>query len=115
MLKIGCCGWSYFRREKGEGSVLSCYARRYSLVEVNSTFYCLPKTSTAERWRVETDAINENFEFTVKVHRDITHMMKFGDEAIPVFDKTKEIAERLIGQRFFFFRRRGVSDRRTKT
>lgn len=103
MLKIGCCGWSYFRKEEGEeGSILTCYARRYPLVEVNSTFYRLPKISTAEKWRDEVDKVNENFEFTVKVHRDITHNMKFGEEAISIFERTKAVAERLRAKILLF-------------
>lgn len=103
MLKIGCCGWSYFSRERGEeGSILTCYARRFSLVEVNSTFYHLPILSTAEKWRIEVDCVNKNFEFTVKVPRDVTHTMRFNEEAIPVLEKTKEIAKRLRAKILLF-------------
>jgi len=61
MLKIGCCGYPVNTRK---------YQETFTVVELNSTFYKYPRPQTAKRWR-ET-ALN-GFEFTVKVHQDITH------------------------------------------
>jgi uncharacterized protein YecE (DUF72 family) len=45
---------------------LAYYAERFEAVEVNSTFYAVPATSTVARWVRETPA---GFTFDVKLHR----------------------------------------------
>ena len=45
--------------------------QNFSLVEVQQTFYKLPMTKTAERWRSEAP---KDFEFTVKAWQAITHL-----------------------------------------
>lgn len=61
MLHVGCCGFP-LRRE--------VYYQAFSVVEVQQTFYQLPLTSTAERWREEAPS---DFEFTMKAWQLITH------------------------------------------
>jgi uncharacterized protein YecE (DUF72 family) len=51
-------------------SGLERYAEYFNAVEVNSTFYRLPRASTIERWQACTPA---GFRFAVKVPRSITH------------------------------------------
>lgn len=80
-MPIGTCGWSYLPKkfvEPGE-SRLRAYAKIFDVAEINSTFYQLPKTSTARAWRKEVDSVNEKFEFTVKVPKLITHISGFSD------------------------------------
>ena len=80
-MNIGTCGWSYLPKkfvEPGE-SRLRAYAKIFGTAEINSTFYQLPKTSTARAWRKEVDSVNEKFEFTVKVPKLITHVSGFSD------------------------------------
>lgn len=83
-IHIGCCGWSYlnerdFSEELGENysSKLQAYAGLFDAVEINSTFYRLPRPTTAEKWRAEVDEISPNFEFTVKAFQGITHLHRF--------------------------------------
>ena len=45
--------------------------QKFSLTETQSTFYRLPMTKTAERWRAEAP---RNFEFTVKAWQAISHL-----------------------------------------
>ena len=61
LVKIGCCGFP--RRPEA-------YARSLRLVEVQQTFYRLPRLRTAERWRRR---VPETFEFTLKAWQLITH------------------------------------------
>ncbi len=81
MILIGCCGWGYLRipqdLKTSFKSVLSYYSSLFNLVEVNSTFYSVPRLSTAKRWREEVDS---DFLFTVKASRIITHIDKFSTE-----------------------------------
>ena len=60
-VKIGCCGF----RGSRQG-----YFRQFPLVEVQQTFYKMPKLETARRWRQEAPA---DFEFTMKAWQLITH------------------------------------------
>jgi len=61
MVKVGCCGFPGGMRR---------YFKRFSLVEVQSTFYNLPRADTAKKWKSNA---GENFEFTVKAWQAITH------------------------------------------
>ena len=60
-LVVGCCG---FPRKKAE------YFRHFHAVELQSTFYRLPRENTAARWRKEAP---EGFVFTMKAWQAITH------------------------------------------
>jgi uncharacterized protein YecE (DUF72 family) len=99
---VGCCGWGYFRPAEFEetrtghsGSLLQAYARRFRTVEVNSTFYRIPKPSTAEKWRKEAVEVNPRFVFTVKAYQGITHQARFGKKALGFFVPIKTITENL--------------------
>ena len=68
---IGCGGWQYFN---APGDKLLNYSRLYNFVEVNSTFYGLPKISTVKKWRAK---VPYHFSFAVKANRRITHDYPF--------------------------------------
>jgi uncharacterized protein YecE (DUF72 family) len=82
---IGTSGWQY-RDWKGtfyperlpQRRWLEFYASRFPTVEVNNTFYALPRESSFERWRDETPA---GFAVTVKASRYITHIRRLRDAA----------------------------------
>ena len=68
-VRVGCCGFSMARAE---------YYRRFPLVEIQQTFYNLPRIATAERWRREAPTRRSrngsaDFEFTMKAWQLITH------------------------------------------
>ncbi|MEM4359414.1 MAG: DUF72 domain-containing protein [Candidatus Bilamarchaeaceae archaeon] len=102
-IKIGCCGWGYLMPsarfgadwKKQFSSVLSAYSSLFSLVEVNSTFYRIPKVSTAEKWLSEARGESRKFEFTVKASQIITHKAIFEKEAFWAFERMKEICAAL--------------------
>lgn len=60
-LKVGCCGFPQARH---------IYYRTLPLVEVQKTFYQLPRVKTSHKWRQESPA---HFEFTLKAWQLITH------------------------------------------
>lgn len=51
-------------------SRLCYYGSLYNTVEINSTFYKIPMARTVERWATE---VPDNFRFTVKLWKGITH------------------------------------------
>lgn len=71
---VGMAGWSVHRSVApptcSPQSGLQRYAQYFDVVEINSTFYRLPRSSTLERWR---DTTPRDFRFTVKLPRTITH------------------------------------------
>lgn len=60
-VKVGCCGFRSGMKE---------YFSQFRLVEVQQTFYKMPRLETAQRWRREAPA---EFEFTLKAWQLITH------------------------------------------
>lgn len=68
-VKVGCCGFPMAKAE---------YCRRFAVVEIQQTFYNLPRVQTAEKWRREALALQSrsgqaDFEFTLKAWLLITH------------------------------------------
>ena len=54
-------------------AMLSHYAGRLNAVEINNTFYRLPKPSLLESWAGQ---VPEHFRFSIKASRRITHMKR---------------------------------------
>lgn len=102
-IHVGCCGWSYFQPgeflggnwKDGFGSVLEAYASKFDCVEINSTFYGIPKIPTAEKWFREARAVNKKFVFTVKCSGLVTHRSPFGKQAVPAFNLIRRVCEAL--------------------
>jgi uncharacterized protein YecE (DUF72 family) len=90
MLRIGCSGWTYDHWRAGtfypprlpQRRWLEFYAGRFDTVEVNSSFYRLPKRKAVERWAAATP---ERFLFAVKVSRYVTHTRRLAgvEESLP--------------------------------
>ncbi|MGE5408969.1 MAG: DUF72 domain-containing protein, partial [Syntrophothermus sp.] len=82
---IGCSGWSYDDWRGGlypEGLPAARRLRRYAevfdTVEVNATFYRLPKPETVAGW---VEEVPDDFLFAVKASRYLTHMKRLHDIA----------------------------------
>src|SRR4051812_27869311 len=82
-VRIGCSGWSYGDWRGGlypEGLAqrrwLERYAEVFDTVEINATFYRLPKEETVRGW---TEQVPEDFLFAVKGSRYLTHMKRLRD------------------------------------
>lgn len=80
-LHVGTSGWSYggwdrlFYPEgvKTTDARLAFYASHFDTVEVNYSFYHLPKPQTYEKWM---KAVPADFVFAVKASRYITHILR---------------------------------------
>ncbi len=82
-LRIGTSGWHYkhwvgryYPEDIKPAGMLQHYAHDFDTVELNNTFYQLPKESSFESWRQSTP---HDFRFAVKGSRFITHMIKLKD------------------------------------
>lgn len=77
---IGCSGWNYddwrgrlYPEGEPRRRWLELYAQRFATVEVNATFYGLPKRETVARWVAQTPP---GFIFAVKASRYLTHIRR---------------------------------------
>lgn len=68
-------------------SRLTYYASLFSSVEVNATFYKLPKVATVEKWG---NSVPADFRFTFKVPKGVTHAkdLQFRFEELELFAET---------------------------
>src|SRR5262245_24574799 len=79
-LQAGASGYS-FKEWKGAfypekikpEEMLNFYSERLPTVEINNTFYRIPKTSVLEAWAAATP---ERFRFAIKASRRITHISR---------------------------------------
>jgi len=90
---VGTSGYNYpewrgtFYPEKfSTDKMLAYYAERFSTVEINYTFYRMPNEKLLEGWSAGTP---ENFSFTLKAPRRITHDARLRDCA----DRVRQFLE----------------------
>jgi uncharacterized protein YecE (DUF72 family) len=73
-IRVGTAGWAlpaaHADRFAGDGSHLARYARVFSGVEINSSFYRSHLRATYARW---ASVVPEDFRFSVKAPKAITH------------------------------------------
>jgi uncharacterized protein YecE (DUF72 family) len=83
--RIGTAGWSIARASAeafpGHGVGLERYALRFSCTEINSSFHRSHRASTWERWAA---SVPEDFRFSAKLSKEITHKRKLADCSEPV-------------------------------
>ena len=83
-VRIGCSGWNYAHWRNGvfypprlpASRWLEHYAQHFDTVEVNATFYRLPKRSSVARWIEQTPP---DFVFAIKASRFLTHVKRLTD------------------------------------
>lgn len=80
---VGTSGWNYkhwkevfYPEDLPQSQWLDYFKDHLNTVEINNTFYNAPKKKTFESWR---DTVPDDFAFSVKANRYITHMKKLKD------------------------------------
>jgi uncharacterized protein YecE (DUF72 family) len=101
-LHVGTSGYSYkewkgpfYPENLAARDMLSYYAERLPAVEINNTFYRLPRASVLESWR---DQVPEGFRFAIKASRRITHLKRLkgaDDETRYLLRVTESLGDRL--------------------
>jgi uncharacterized protein YecE (DUF72 family) len=106
-IRIGTSGWHYkhwvgaFYPPRTPGSkMLAYYCGSFDTVELNNSFYHLPKKSSLESWRDSTPA---GFCFAAKGSRFLTHMKKLKDpeQGLGRFLDAIEVLEHKLGPILF--------------
>jgi uncharacterized protein YecE (DUF72 family) len=84
-LQVGTSGFSYepwrgsfYPADLPAAGMLRFYARHLDAVEINNTFYRMPKAAVLEGWASQVPA---GFRFALKAPRRITHIKKICDVA----------------------------------
>lgn len=84
-IRVGCAGWAVPKSSAAcfptQGSHLERYARRFSAVEINSSFYRPHRPATYARWAA---AVPEPFRFSVKMPKEITHLRRLKNVEEPL-------------------------------
>jgi len=102
-LHIGTSGWSYIDWKSGfypahlkQAEYLNFYSNRFATVEVDSSFYAIPRMTTVENWYAQTPA---NFIFSPKAPQIVTHSKRL-TEAWPeweTFIRTMGVLKEKLG------------------
>jgi uncharacterized protein YecE (DUF72 family) len=98
-IRIGCSGYYYpfwkgkfYPKELKPSQWLEYYSSIFNSVELNGTFYRVPKVADLKKYfRITPD----DFTFSVKASKYITHVLKLKDAAIHVNDFTTLMEENL--------------------
>jgi uncharacterized protein YecE (DUF72 family) len=105
VFRVGCQSWQYddwitraggntifYPRGTRPGEMLSLYSRIFDTIEVDSTAYGVPAASTLDDW---AGATPENFVFSLKVPRAITHELSLSAPSFPIMDEFIDVSRRL--------------------
>ena len=93
---IGTSGYSYkewkgkfYPKDISADHMLSFYAERFDAVEINNTFYRMPKAEVLEAWASQVPA---SFTFALKAPQRITHFQRLKDAGKSVVEFLKVTA-----------------------
>jgi uncharacterized protein YecE (DUF72 family) len=85
---MGCSGWSYegwkgnfYPKDMENKDYLYYYSKFFKFVEVDSTYYRIPSRSSVRGWKDKTP---EDFKFSLKFPKVITHEKKLEDVVKPL-------------------------------
>ncbi|MEJ2635718.1 MAG: DUF72 domain-containing protein [Calditrichia bacterium] len=98
-MMIGTSGYSYedwrgnfYPPKLPKGKMLDYYAEKFSVVEINSTYYRIPHPAVFYHLDQKTP---DNFEFIVKTNQETTHIRKKNKEAMnQLIDAIQPIEEK---------------------
>jgi len=84
--RVGTSGYSYFWNE-GVPTPFEWYVNQgFNTVEINASFYRFPSPSWVKAWIKAP----KDFDFSIKVHRSITHYTKLSEKALKLWSRFKE-------------------------
>jgi len=99
---VGTQGWNYsawsgvfYPDEIRPANYLPTYARAFSTVEIDSTFYAVPPATTVRSWYDRTPA---DFVFALKFPQSVTHEARLRDDVGTTemfFESARELREKL--------------------
>jgi uncharacterized protein YecE (DUF72 family) len=106
-LHVGTSGFSYkewkgpfYPEDLPDRQMLRYYGERFRSVEINNTFYRMPRASALEAW---TSEVPEGFRFVLKAPQRITHKERLKDsrDSVSYFLKTAAVLRERLGPFLF--------------
>jgi uncharacterized protein YecE (DUF72 family) len=106
-LYVGTSGYAYkewkgtfYPEDLAADQMLRFYGERFRAVEINNTFFRMPKPSVLESWAAD---VPEDFRFVLKASRGITHMKRLKDagESVAYLLKVAETLNERLGPLLF--------------
>jgi uncharacterized protein YecE (DUF72 family) len=106
-LYVGTSGWSYpawkgsfYPEDLSAKEMLAFYAGRLPAVEINNTFYRMPKSEVLAAWRAQA---GDEFRFALKAPQRITHQKRLREagEETAYFLRTAETLGEALGPVLF--------------
>jgi uncharacterized protein YecE (DUF72 family) len=100
---VGSMGWSYdfwkpnfYPKSLASGDFLAYYSKQFNTVEVDSTFYRIPRNQSVLGWKEQTPT---GFLFSLKFPRVITHvkMLRDCEEETRIFLERVELLSEKLG------------------
>jgi uncharacterized protein YecE (DUF72 family) len=101
-IRLGAQGWNYdawvgpfYPPRTRPADFLTLYARGFSTVEVDSTFYAIPPATTVRGWAAR---VPDDFVFALKMPQEITHerRLRDADDVLGEFlDRARLLGEKL--------------------
>ncbi len=101
-LYVGTSGYSYkewkgsfYPKDMSTDDMLHFYGERFGAVEINNTFFRMPKPEVLEAWAADVPA---EFKFVLKASRGITHMKRLknaGDSVAYLLKVAATLKDRL--------------------
>ena len=104
---VGTSGWSYkewkgsfYPPDLATDDMLRHYAGRFPAVEINNSFYRIPKEAVLLQW---ADQVPADFRFVLKASRRITHINRLtdGDGSLAYFLRTVNVLGDRLGPTLF--------------
>lgn len=98
LVKVGTSGYAYFWN-KGRPTPFEWYLNQgFKTVEINASFYRFPSKSWTSAWLKAP----KGFDFSIKVHRSITHRSRLGDAALRLWPQFVRPLEDILDKVSFF-------------
>ena len=106
-IRVGTSGWSYkewkgvfYPADLSSDDMLRYYASRLPTVEINNSFYRIPKEKVLLDWAAQ---VPPEFRFVLKASRRITHISRLADEddSLAYFMRTVNVLGQQLGPTLF--------------
>jgi uncharacterized protein YecE (DUF72 family) len=106
-LFVGTSGYAYkewkgkfYPKDLPANRMLHFYGERFRSVEINATFYSMPKAAGLEKW---AEAVPPEFKFVLKAPQRITHMQRLKDagDNVSYFVEVAAVLKERLGPLLF--------------
>src|SRR5687767_14473459 len=104
---VGTSGYSYkewkgsfYPKDLPADGMLGYYGERFGAVEINNTFYRMPKAPVVKAWG---DEVPKDFQFVIKAPQGITHFKRLrgAEESVAYLLEVTKVLKKRLGALLF--------------